>query len=173
MQVWPVNFPRPRRSLNTGSVSNTFRSQSQFGRLGQRHRFDGQETYIDISWEFLNSVFGEFLNFHKYSINLGSDWFLIGLPLNGSSVDVTARFVEAKFGFRYVEPTYWLVTARLEMLSRPTINEAALDVLLAGALPELPENYFMVEADVAMISRPEDGAADELTDDTRLLLYRD
>jgi len=176
MTAWLVDvFPLPQRALSLRAGANTSRSRITNGLNGQRQRYPGQENFINVAWEMKMSVFAQFLAFHEFAINLGSDWFSIPLPIGPATgdlyVDTVVRLVDGQFKFTYREPVHYLVTAELEMQVRQTITEAELDDLLAGAVDDPPTDYLMVEEDRSVIYTPVED--DEDDDYLRTLLIRD
>ena len=120
MPVWPTTLPAPRvpgYALNP--VDPVVRTNMESGPARTRRRFTQAPTFIPVSFQFTESQFAIFEKFHAADLYDGAAWF-DNIPLvNGQGVtNYTARFK----GSWKAQPRgnkYWLVTATLEVKTRP------------------------------------------------------
>jgi hypothetical protein len=145
MENFPASFPKPHTSLAATSQPNAVRTAMDSGVVRQRRRFTTENVFVNVRWELNDLEFAVFTAFHKHKLNLGSDWFIISLPLGSGDGfnNHTARFVEGKFDQRYRDVSHWDVTCVLEVQSRVVMNAETLQFYL--------DNGFTDEAVAALI----------------------
>jgi hypothetical protein len=135
LEVWPDESVIPQVSSVSYSgtqQANTVRTAMDSGTIRQRRRFSVEMFSVDCTWELSDDEFGIFAAFHNYYLNLGSDWFMIQIPLGGMGVvTCQARFQNGAFKQQYEDVSYWTITATLDILSRPIMDQTTLDFILA------------------------------------------
>jgi hypothetical protein len=92
---WPATLPDPRASgYGIQPVTPYARTDMDNGAARQRRRFTSLPSHVSVTWRFTHTQHAIFEGFLAYEINLGTDWFAVGL-LNGMGVNqVRARFME-------------------------------------------------------------------------------
>lgn len=136
MVSWPASFPQPKTSLSVETSANTVRTQMDSGAVRQRRRFTTEQSQVNITWEMPDVQGAVFISFHKNSINLGADWFLMPLSLGGGLRDHEVRFVDGKYSQSYADVGYWTFSAKLDIRQRYTYSDSVLSIYLTLGLSE-------------------------------------
>jgi hypothetical protein len=140
LPTWPVTLPDPRASgYGIQPVTPYARTDMDNGAARQRRRFTSVPSYVSVTWRFTHSEHALFEGFLAYEINLGTDWFAVGL-LNGMGVNqVQARFKDdPPYKSAISDSRAWFdVTATLEVKALPLPSRDEYDVLRIYTGPQI------------------------------------
>ena len=132
LPTWPATLPDPRANgYGVQPVTPYARTDMDNGRARQRRRFTNVPSHVSVTWRFTHSQYALFEGFLAYGINLGTDWFAVGL-LNGMGVNqVQARFMDdPPYKSAISDSRAWFdVTATLEVKALPLPSRDEYDVL--------------------------------------------
>jgi hypothetical protein len=109
------------------------------GSARQRRRFTAVPSHLSVTWRFTHTQLAIFEGFLAYEINLGTDWFAVGL-LNGMGVNqVQARFMDdPPYKASISDSRAWFdVTATLEVKALPLPSRDEYEVLKAYGVTDI------------------------------------
>lgn len=130
MESWPSSFPFPTVGLVGKADPNVIRTPMESGYVRQRLRFTKQLFTLDVSWELSAFEYEVFTAFHKHRLNMGTDWFLIYLPLGDTVQEFQVRFKGGEYKHAYRLVNYWEISAALELHTRHTMDADVLTALV-------------------------------------------
>lgn len=132
LPTWPAMLPDPRASgYGIQPVTPYARTDMDGGAARQRRRFTRVPSHVSVTWRFTHAEHALFEGFLAYEINLGTDWFAVGL-LNGMGVNqVQARFMDdPPYKSAISDSRAWFdVTATLEVKALPLPSRDEYEVL--------------------------------------------
>lgn len=115
MITWPETLPKPILGFGVTDSTAVARTKMDSGRFRQRQRFTRDFRTMSATWKLSDLQYGYFQSIYKYSLNSGSDWFLMTLPMGNGMAQYTVRFVANTYSAKQDEATlYWSVSAQLE-----------------------------------------------------------
>lgn len=130
MIAFPEQFPLPTTALSADEQANAIRTRMDSGTVRQRRRFTTEMLAADVTWELTDEETALFIAFHRYKLNLGSDWFTMLLPLGGGVQVHTVRIIDGQFSQKYVDVGRWEISCKLDVQERFTYSEDLLDIFL-------------------------------------------
>lgn len=134
LPTFPATLPQPRASgYGIQPVTPYARTDMDNGSARQRRRFTAVPSHLSVMWRFTHTQLALFEGFLAYEINLGTDWFAVGV-LNGMGVNqVRARFMDdPPYKAAISDSRAWFdVTATLEVKALPLPTRDEYDVLKA------------------------------------------
>jgi len=132
LPVFPAFLPQPRASgYGIQPVTPYARTDMDNGSARQRRRFTSTPSHVSVMWRFHDAQLVLFEGFLAYEINLGADWFSVGLR-NGMGINyVQARFMDdPPYKAAISDSRAWFdVTATLEVKALPLASRDQYDVL--------------------------------------------
>lgn len=121
--VFPTTLPNVLMTNYGFKPGNpNIRTEMEAGLARVRRRFISVPTDFQVQWEFTRAELGIFEEFYENDLLSGSAWFNIKLVNGVGETTYLARFkepYEVKTSHREFS---WMVTATLEVLSRPLIT---------------------------------------------------
>lgn len=133
-------LPDPRASgYGIQPVTPYARTDMDSGAARQRRRFSRVPSHVSVTWRFTHAEHALFEGFLAYEINLGTDWFAVGL-LNGMGVNqVQARFMgDPPYKSAISDSRAWFdVTAKLEVKALPLPSRDEYEVLRTYTAAEI------------------------------------
>lgn len=115
-ETWPAPLPNPSVDFNGQLVAPTITTTFETGRKRKRARFDRENEIYGVSWLFKSREFAAFKAFWKHSLELGTLFFTVKLPVgeDDALTDVVVRFSEDGYKSTYVGYMNFRVTGTLE-----------------------------------------------------------
>lgn len=136
METFPDFLPLPSQDLSVGTGANSIRTKMDGGNIRQRRRFSTEIVQVRLTWEFDDEQMGVFIAWHKFKINLGSDQFILNIPLGGLVVQPhVVRFTNGEYSQEYSAVMNWNVSATFDVVVRAQLTEEALDTYFAEVDP--------------------------------------
>jgi len=152
MITWEqTNLPLPS-SLTVKHSSSTQRKRTESGRYQIRKRYSTDYEEGSITFQFCDNDFQIFKGVWLHSLNNGADWFLIDLPVGGttSTVQCKVRFI-SDYTYTYTNVGNSVVNAKIEFYRVETIDQQSYNNILqlGQTTPQTGENLYLWFGNVA------------------------
>jgi hypothetical protein len=132
---WPARLPLPTFDAYALEQQDaTSRTDMESGPARQRRRFTAVVTHVPVRWRLSQNNFATFEAWFHLKIRDGAEWFALDLLSGIGIASHEARFLgQSGSPYRAVPSRggIWTVTSTLEVRQRPTLDEGALEILLA------------------------------------------
>ena len=134
---WPEGLPLPTiEGYGISPGEAILRTEMEAGPARQRRRFTDVPSRIAVRWVMDRDEFAFFEAWYRWAAAEGGAWFEIELLGGLGLVPQEARFTR-QFEARPYRGRLWEVVSQLEIRVRPTLSEAAMNILLDDDLPGL------------------------------------
>lgn len=116
MATFPTSLPTPTVSGYQGQAgANVQRTDFDAGPARQRLRYGTAPDELNVSWKLKDAEYVIFKAFWRDEINLGTDYFLMNLPLGGGLATYEVRFVGGQYQYQLLPGINWQITAKLDV----------------------------------------------------------
>jgi hypothetical protein len=120
----PINFPETLPNVRMSDYgfkpgNANLRTDMEAGLARVRRRFLSVPSEMQVSWELTPEELGIFEKFYDTDTFGGSAWFNIKLVNGAGETTYSARFKEPYSAKTTAREYMWMVSATLEVLSRP------------------------------------------------------
>jgi hypothetical protein len=134
---WPEQLPLPSIS-NYGiePQEGVARTDMEVGPARQRRRWTVTPTEFPVEWHLTLEELALFEAWYRFYGQEGAAWFNITLLGGLGLVTHEARF-RGQYKAKAASARWWVVSARLEVRDRPTLDEAALAIALTNDVAQL------------------------------------
>jgi len=115
MITWPAWLPAPRIDFNNEVNAGALRVKMESGRYRQRPRFTRQLRTMKATFELDDEQRAAFTSIWKYSLNNGTYWFEMNVPIEDGMSERVVRFIASTYSEAYQPVMYWVVSVTMEM----------------------------------------------------------
>lgn len=122
--IWPATLPNPSINMS-GTVRRPLIGTQMDGRHRTRRRWTGRQEEHNVSWVLDETELAAFETFVDTTLEGGSLFFDIDLPLDGAAATVTVRFKNGDFQKAYNAHNHWRISAILEREIAQGVNDPA------------------------------------------------
>jgi hypothetical protein len=115
MITWPAWLPAPRIDFSNEVNAGAMRTKMESGRVRQRPRFTRQLRTAKATFEMDDEQRAAFTSLWKYSLNNGTYWFKMNVPIEDGMIERVVRFIPKSYTEGYEPVNYWIISVSLEM----------------------------------------------------------